>query len=73
MSKEKQQTSGEFIQIEVEKLKLIAEYYDFPLAAFFMSTGELKELKAREREVRRKETTRKLKLLKEIIGGDDDK
>ena len=29
------------IELELEKLKLIAEYYDFPLAAFFMSTDEL--------------------------------
>ncbi|RLG35344.1 hypothetical protein DRN97_00095 [Methanosarcinales archaeon] len=67
MSKEKQQTSGEFIQIELEKLKLIAEYYDFPLAAFFMSTSELKELKAREREAIRERTIRKLKILRDML------
>jgi len=37
------------IEIELEKLKLIAEYYDFPLVTFFMSIDELKELKNKER------------------------
>ena len=61
------------IELELEKLKLIAEHYDIPLAAFFMTTDELKESKAREREAIKERTTRKLKLLKEIIWGVDDK
>ncbi|MCW3140621.1 MAG: hypothetical protein N2V72_00350 [Methanophagales archaeon] len=36
------------IEIELEKLKIIADYYDLPLAVFFMSVDELKELKAKE-------------------------
>ena len=58
------------IEIELEKLKLIAEYYDIPLAAFFMSTDEWKELIAKEgsrREAIKKETIRKLELLKEML------
>ena len=38
----------EKVELELEKLKLIAEYYDIPLAAFFMSTDEWKELKTKE-------------------------
>jgi len=58
------------IEIELEKLKLIVEYYDIPLAAFFMSIDELKELIAKEgsrREAIRKETIRKLELLREML------
>ena len=58
------------IELELEKLKLIAEYYDIPLAAFFMSIDELKELIAKEgsrREAIRKETIRKLELLREML------
>ena len=62
----------EKIEIELEKLKLIAEYYDIPLAAFFMSTDELKELIAKEgtrMKAIRKELE-KLERIREIIGGD---
>jgi len=55
------------IELELKKLKLIAEYYDFPLAAFFMSTDELKELKARERKAIRERTIRKLKILRDML------
>lgn len=58
------------IELELEKLKLIADYYDFPLAAFFMSIDELKELKAKERSRReaiRKRTIRKLEELREML------
>ena len=57
------------IELELEKLKLIAEYYDFPLAAFFMSIDELKELKAKEgtrMKAIRKELE-KLEKIREII------
>ena len=59
----------ETIEIELEKLKLIAEYYNFPLATFFMSVDELKELKNKERS--RKEAIRKelekLEKIREIL------
>ena len=58
------------IELELEKLKLIAEYYDIPLATFFMSIDELKELKAKEgsrREAIRKRTIRKLEELREML------
>ena len=58
------------IELELEKLKLIADYYDFPLAAFFMSIDEWKELKAKEgsrREAIRKRTIRKLEELMEML------
>ena len=60
----------EKVELELEKLKLIAEYYDFPLAVFFMSIDELKELKAKEgsrREAIRKRTIRKLEELREML------
>jgi len=62
----------EKVELELEKLKLIAEYYDIPLAAFFMSIDELKELKAKEgtrMKAIRKELE-KLEKMREIIGGD---
>ena len=58
------------IELELEKLKLIAEYYELPLAVFFMSIDELKELKAKEgtrREAIRKRTIRKLEELREML------
>ena len=60
----------EKVELELEKLKLIAEYYEFPLAAFFMSIDEWKELKAKEgtrREAIRKRTIRKLEELREML------
>jgi len=62
--------TGDKIELELEKLKLIAEYYDFPLSAFFMSIDELKELIAKEgsrREAIRKRIIRKLEELREIL------
>jgi len=62
--------TGDKIELELEKLKLIAEYYDFPLAAFFMSIDELKELIAKEgsrRKAIRKRIIRKLEELREIL------
>ena len=58
------------IELELEKLKLIADYYELPLAVFFMSIDELKELKAKEgsrREAIRKRTIRKLEELREML------
>ena len=48
MKKMNEKRNNKIIELELEKLKLIADYYDFPLAAFFMSVDELKELKAKE-------------------------
>ena len=59
------------IEIELEKLKLIADYYELPLAVFFMSIDELKELKAKEgmrMKAIRKELE-KLERIREIIRG----
>ena len=72
MKKEKLKTNDinkrcDKIELELEKLKLIAEYYDFPFAAFFMTTDELKELKARERKAIRERTIRKLKILRDML------
>ena len=67
--------TGDKIEIELEKLKLIADYYELPLAVFFMSIDELKELKAKEgtrMKAIRKELE-KLEKIREIIEGDDDK
>ena len=61
----------ETIEIELEKLKLIAEYYEFPLAAFFMSANELKKLK-NERGSRTKfirEELEKLEKIRDILRG----
>ena len=76
MKKMNEKRNNKIIEVELEKLKLIAEYYEFPLAAFFMSIDEWKELKAKEgtrREAIRKRTIRKLEELMEIIEGDNDK
>jgi len=59
----------ETIEIELEKLKLIAEYYDFPLATFFMGVDELKKLKneggSRTKFVR--EELEKLEKIRDIL------
>jgi len=76
VKKMNEKRNNKIIEVELEKLKLIAEYYEFPLAAFFMSIDEWKELKAKEgtrREAIRKRTIRKLEELMEIIEGDNDK
>ncbi len=61
----------ETIEIELEKLKLIAEYYNFPFAAFFMSVDELKKLKneggSRTKFVRGE--LRKLEKIRDILRG----
>ena len=59
----------ETIEIELEKLKLIAEYYEFPLATFFMSVDELKELKNKERSRKEaiKKELEKLEKIREIL------
>jgi len=65
-------TPGVFIHIELEKLKLISEHYDLPLAVFFMSIDELKGFIAREgsnKKERKKEIIRKLEQLKELLEG----
>jgi len=57
------------IELELEKLKLIADYYELPLAVFFMSIDELKELKNKEgtrMKAIRKELE-KLEKIREII------
>ena len=62
--------NNKIIEIEFEKLKLIADYYELPLAVFFMSVDELKELKAKEgsrMKAIRKELE-KLERIREIIG-----
>jgi len=59
----------ETIEIELEKLKLIAEYYGFSLATFFMSVDELKELKNREKSRKRaiRKELEKLEKIREIL------
>ena len=62
--------NNKIIEIELEKLKLIADYYELPLVVFFMSIDELKELKAKEgtrMKAIRKELE-KLERIREIIG-----
>ncbi|RLC79254.1 MAG: hypothetical protein DRI61_08275 [Chloroflexi bacterium] len=59
----------EKVELELEKLKLIADYYELPLTVFFMSIDELKELKAKEgtrMKAIRKELE-KLEKIREII------
>jgi len=48
VKKMNEKRNNKIIEIELEKLKLIADYYELPLAVFFMSVDELKELKAKE-------------------------
>jgi len=63
-----EETTSNKIEIELEKLKIIADYYDLPLAVFFMSVDELKELKTKEgsrmrairKELEKLEDTREL-------------
>jgi len=61
----------ETIEIELEKLKLIAEYYEFPLVTFFMSIDELKELKAKEGSRMKfiREELEKLEKIRDILRG----
>ena len=70
MKKMNEKRNNKIIEIEFEKLKLIADYYELPLAVFFMSVDELKELKAKEgtrMKAIRKELE-KLERIREIIG-----
>jgi len=69
VKKMSEKRNNKIIEIELEKLKLIADYYELPLAVFFMSVDELKELKAKEgtrMKVIRKELE-KLERIREII------
>lgn len=56
-------------ELELERLKLIAEYFEFPLVAFFVPIEELKEMV--EKNGKRSETVKKkleaLDKIKEII------
>jgi len=70
VKKMNEKRNNKIIEIEFEKLKLIADYYELPLAVFFMSVDELKELKAKEgtrMKAIRKELE-KLERIREIIG-----
>ena len=53
------------IEISLEKLKLISEYYGFPLAVFFMSEKELKEMK-KKHKTRTKHIQKELDKLEKI-------
>jgi len=60
MEKKKQK-----IEISLEKLKLISEYYEFPLAVFFMSEKELRKMK-KKYKTRVKHIQKELDKLKKI-------
>lgn len=58
------------IEIELEKLRLIAEYYEFPLAVFFMPIEELRKIVEKEKRTRNKDCFKafeKLEKIREIL------
>ena len=59
------------VEIELEKLRLIAEYYEFPLAVFFMPLEELKKLKGRTRMKEVQKKLEKLEKIREILEVDE--
>jgi|GEM_PF-2407432 hypothetical protein len=59
--------SDEKIEIEIEKLRLISEYYEFPFAVFFLPLGELRKLKGRTRMKDLQKEFEKLDKIREIL------
>ena len=57
------------IVIPFEKLKLIAQYYEFPIAVFFLSVKELKEMckKHKTRDNSIQQRLEKLRKIEEIL------
>ena len=55
------------IEIELEKLELISDYYDIPLSVFFSPIEELKKLKGKKWPLEIKKKLAKLEKVKEIV------
>ncbi len=58
------------VDLEFEKLRLIAEYFEFPVAVFFTSVKWLKKLKGRTLSEDARKALRKLEKIREILEGD---
>ena len=58
---------GYKVSIEIEKLKLIAEYYEFPLAVFFMPVEELRKLRGKTRSKFIQKELEKLEKIRAIL------
>lgn len=58
-------TGVEKVEIEFEKLLLISEYYEFPVAVFFMPIEELRKIR-KEGRTRMKDIQKKLEKLEKI-------
>lgn len=58
---------GHKVYIEIEKLKLIAEYYEFPLTVFFTPVEELRKLEGKTRSEFIQKELEKLEKIKAIL------
>ena len=63
--------SVEKVEIEFEKLRLIAEYFGFPVAVFFLPLEELKKYEGRTLDEDARRALRKLEQIIEILEEDD--
>jgi type VI protein secretion system component VasA len=59
--------SDKKIEIEIEKLRLIAEYFEFPFAVFFMPLEGLKKLEGRTRMKNIQKELKKLEKIRAIL------
>lgn len=57
------------VDIEFEKLRLIAEYFEFPVAVFFMPMGELRKLEGRKLSDDIRKKLEKLEKIRVILEG----
>ena len=59
----------ETIEISIKKLEIIAKYYEFPMAAFFMNIKDLKKLKGTRNDslFKKAEALDKIKEIVEIV------
>ena len=61
---------GPKVDLEFEKLRLIAEYFGFPVAAFMMPVEELRKLEGRTLSEDARKAIKKLEMIKEIVESD---
>ncbi len=62
----RKRTKKNKVEIEIEKLQLIADYYQFPIAAFFTSLKSWRKIK-KEKNTRLKFFAQRSALLEQII------
>ena len=62
---------GPEVNIEFEKLRLIAEYFEFPVAVFLTPVEELRKLKGRTLSEDARRAFRKLERIREILEEDE--